>query len=352
MLKRRVVFEKIIFVTLIMFLCFIGLGENSVNSSIVGASVLQGSTQLELPKGCELYVYGMSTGGGLQSNPFVNGKTISVTNIDGLISAELSVSTSNINEFTTGTSYYAIGGFGINDVEYIEGFYGTNQGPGQGSGPGVETASVNFTLSTPATVVVIGMASSQQSITFSGINNLYTDIPSPNTGGTVAISIAHAYLGTGTYTIQENSSATVGGQDPNNQADLIGVLICSDEPLAASSSNPQIPIPILAISSASETSNATILTPTFSFELNNGTIFTGEFLSDSINSQNPFFSAKISIYGIKSINNNSNGTFTIVLKDGSKIIAKIRDSEFSIKTVFSPNMTLEWNSIKDIELIK
>ncbi len=212
-------------------------------SVIVGATVLQGSTQLELPKGCELYVYGMTTGGAFQSNPFVNGKTISVTNIDGLISAEMSVSTSNINEFTTDTSGYAIGGFSINDVEYIEGFYGANQGPGQGSGPGVETASVNFTLSTSATVIVIAMASSQQSITFSGINNLYIDVPSPNTGGTVAISIAHAYLGTGTYTIQENSSATVGGQDPNHQADLIGVLICSNEPSAASSGNPEIPIP-------------------------------------------------------------------------------------------------------------
>jgi hypothetical protein len=61
--------------------------------------------------------------------------------------------------------------------------------------------------------------------------------------GTEALIIAHQYLTAGTYTIQETTGDGPPIQDPNHEVDLIGVLIFSSSPNAATSSNPQIPLP-------------------------------------------------------------------------------------------------------------
>jgi serine/threonine protein kinase len=210
---------------------------SSIVPVIVGAKAIQGGTDLSLPPGCQLYVYGMTTGGGSQSSPFAEGQSVHVENASGLTSAVLAVSPASKNSFKTDTAYYAIGGFGVSSFHYVQGFYGGNPGPAAGS------VSVRFSLRAPALVAVLGAASSQQSIAFSGFSNLVTDMPSANSGGTVALAIAHVYLEPGEYTIQETTAAVVEGQDPNHQADLIGVFIFSDQASAATSSNPQIPVP-------------------------------------------------------------------------------------------------------------
>jgi hypothetical protein len=101
---------------------------------------------------------------------------------------------------------------------------------------------VQFNLSAPALVVVIGLGSSQGTLAFSGLDNPTIDVPSPSSdSGTEDLSVEHEYLGTGTYTIQETTGPTPGSS-PENEVDLIGVLILSDQPDTATSTNPQIPI--------------------------------------------------------------------------------------------------------------
>src|SRR5208282_1301347 len=129
-------------------------------------------------------------------------------------------------------------GFGASSFRYAKGFYGANPGPG----PNLQ-ASVTFTLTAPAMVAVIGVGSSQTILTFSGVDPLTIDLPSPNgASGTEALSIAHTYLGPGTYVINETTGDGAPIQNPNDEADLLGVLIFSDTPSVAKSDSPEIPL--------------------------------------------------------------------------------------------------------------
>lgn len=215
-------------------------------ASIVGTQALQSegtnssATSLSLPTAGQLYVYGVATGGANTMNPIASGQTIRLTNADGYASAQLAVSTNNSDSFTTGTSYHVFGGLGVSNVVYVQGFYGVNLGPG----PNLQ-ASVQFTLNAPAMVAVIGMGSSQTTMSFSGLDNPIIDVPAQNgTSGTEALSIEHEYVETGTYTIQETTADGISGQDPNHEVDLMGVLIFSASSNAATSSNAAIPLPV------------------------------------------------------------------------------------------------------------
>lgn len=236
--------------TTIIILCFV-LSSNLCQAvpTIVNAQAAQHQTALNLAVdanghtlgNCQLYVYGMTTGGALQSHPFGEGNTVHVEDASGNTSAEISLTTKSSNSFTTDCSYYVIGGFGASSFRYAKGFYGANPGPG----PNLQ-ASVTFTLTTPAMVAVIGVGSSQTILTFSGIDPLTIDVPSPNgAAGTEALSIAHTYLGAGTYTIKATTGDGAPIQDPNHEADLLGVLIFSDSPMAAKSDSPEIPLSLL-----------------------------------------------------------------------------------------------------------
>jgi hypothetical protein len=154
--------------------------------------------------------------------------------VPGFVAAQLAVTTVNSNSYTTSTEYNVIAGLGVSQFNYAQGFYGANPGPG------AQSASVQFTLAASAMVVLFGEASSQQYLAFSGLSNLVTDVPYTTS---VALSIAHTYLGPGTYTAQETSLATAAGQDPNHMVDLLGVLVFSQVPNAGNSGNPQIPLP-------------------------------------------------------------------------------------------------------------
>lgn len=250
--------------------------------AIVGAQALQSSgassaaTSLNLPDGCQLYAYGAATGGARPLKAFSNGQTIQVKDASGYVAAQIAVTTDNRNSFQTETSYHVLGGFGVSGFHYFQGFYDTNPGPGANS------ASVEFTLSAPAMVAVLGLASSQTALTLSGVDNLVTDVPvRMNTPGTEALTVAHTYLAPGTYTIQEKSASGIEGQDAANQVDLMAVLVFSDSPSTAKSNNPQIPVSV----SASQTPEAQPGRATGEqFQLNNGSSVSGSIILFNENS--------------------------------------------------------------------
>lgn len=221
---------------------------------IVGAQGLKfigngaGTPSLSLSSGGQLYIYGMATGGAAPSSTFANGQTIQITNASGNVSAELAVTTESTNSYATGTANDAFGGFGVSGFNFVQGFLGANPGPG----PNLQ-ASVSFTLYAPALVVVMGMGSSQATLAFSGLDNPTLDVSDQTIDGVhePVLGIEHEYLKAGTYTIQETAGdGTAFYQTPANEVDLIGVLIFSDRPNAATSSNSQITIPLAPNSQA------------------------------------------------------------------------------------------------------
>jgi len=199
------------------------------------------ATSLTLLPGSQLYLFGAVNGGSFTTSLLAEGQPVSVTDaVPGVVAAQLAATTVNSNSYTTSSQFNVFGGLGVSQFNYAQGFYGDNPGPG------AHSASVQFTLTAPALVVLLGEASSQQELTFSGLTNLVIDVPYTTS---VALSIAHAYLGPGTYTAQETSLDTAAGQDPNHMVDLLGVLILSDQPNASTSSNPQIPLPASSLCS-------------------------------------------------------------------------------------------------------
>jgi hypothetical protein len=206
---------------------------STTQAKIIGAKAVVGGKQIQLPAGCQLYIYGMATGG-RPSSLFAKGQSVFVRNASGAVASELSVSTQRIDRFSTETAYHVIAGFGVSGFHYAQGYYATNPGPS------AKSVELEFTLTSPALVAVIGTASSQQYLTLSGLPNFIVDVPSTRSE---ALSIGHAYLGPGTYKILERSFTLAALQRPGHQADLLGVLAFSDQPSAISSSNQGIPIP-------------------------------------------------------------------------------------------------------------
>jgi hypothetical protein len=208
-----------------------------VGSQVAYASANQYvATNLTLPAGGQLYVYAIGTGGGVQSPAFAEGQSVSITNGANFVTAELAVCTNNENSDASPAFYDSFEGLGVTNFNYAQGFYGYSA-----IGSNL-SASVQFSLTASAMVVVVAVGGNQTYLTLSGLNGLTYDITPTNTVNYIPVTIAHTYLGSGTYSIQETTS-TDSGQTPNNSADLIGVLIFSSSPSAASSTNSIIPIP-------------------------------------------------------------------------------------------------------------
>ncbi len=211
-------------------------GSRRGGLSLIGAKAQQQSTDLTLPPGCQLYLSGMSSGGGMPSGLLTEGSVLHLENARGYSAAQLSVGTTNVNSYTTRCGVYAIGGVGISGMQYVQGFYGATVGEN------ARSASVRFVLTAPATVVVIGSAGSQNNLELSGLDHLVTDVRSPEDHSGPALTIAHTTLPSGTYTLQERTTDAPNRYDPDSNADLLGVFIFSDKPDAAKSDNPAIPL--------------------------------------------------------------------------------------------------------------
>jgi hypothetical protein len=130
----------------------------------------------------------------------------------------MAVTRSNTDSFVTQTVYHVLGGFSVSHYSSLSTTYGSNPGPAAAL-----SVSINFSVAVAnSLVVVMGEGSSQQCYALAGISGLQTDA----TGGTIeAYEIAHAYLAAGLYTVTWNSNACFPGQDPNNEADLLGVFV-------------------------------------------------------------------------------------------------------------------------------
>ena len=190
--------------------------------SLNGATVKEIQSSLSLPSGNQLYIFGMATGGAFTSTPFQNDPYASVNDAAGNVAAQLSITSSNENSFSTGASYYVIGGVGVSGFKYFGSTYGSN------SASGARSASASFTLENPAIVIVVALASGQTYLTLNGIPGLQIDSQFANQAGGIPMVIAHADLGSGTYQVTElTDDDRTGNGDPSHEADLIGVFAFS-----------------------------------------------------------------------------------------------------------------------------
>ena len=151
---------------------------------ISGATIIGEQTSLTLPAGKSIYLYGATNGGAYSDSGFAQGSYQTVVDTDGNVSAALAMTTSNSNTFTTTDQYYVIGGLGVTGFSNMAESYGSN------TQSGASTASDTFTATNELSLVVfIGLASSQQSISRSGIPGLHVDATSSEPD---AMIIAHA----------------------------------------------------------------------------------------------------------------------------------------------------------------
>jgi len=210
--------------------------QGTQSPTVSNAIVNNYQTSLTLPSGAQEYVYGYVTGGAYPSSGFAYGQYASVTNAAGNVVAALALTTNNTNSFSTSTSYFAIGGVSVSGFSSVSSFYGSN------GTPSASSASVTFTVSVPGSlVVIVGEAGDGQSISISGIPGLRVDatnfVPPCNQGLPPVMEIASAYPSVGTYTVTEQTSQCVAGQNPNNAGDLIGVFVFAPSSTTVPGSN-------------------------------------------------------------------------------------------------------------------
>ena len=204
--------------TLLAAICIITASRLAqADAGVAKATITDFATSLQLPP-ANLYLYGMVTGGAAPSSGFATGQYAQATDAAGYVSAALAYGTNSQNSYSTSTAYQVIGGVAVSGTwsSFLT-FSGSN------TSSGATSASVQFTINGTSLVVFFGLASSQQSISLGGIPGLQVDAAESGTSANLGIILAHAVLGPGTYTVNEQSAALAAGQDPSNMADLIGV---------------------------------------------------------------------------------------------------------------------------------
>lgn len=195
-------------------------GTTDGSPILTNAMVQNQATSLQLPSGGQIYLYGFVTGGGASSSQFSNGTYASVSNADGNL-GDLAVTTSNMNYYTTQTSNYAIGGAGVSGFSSFTGSYGND------STPGSSGTSDHFKVSTSGSLVVVfALGGDEQCLSVSGLPGFTIDATNINSPGLPnVITIGHAYLNAGYYTVSEQTQQCAAGQDPNHAGNLIGVFV-------------------------------------------------------------------------------------------------------------------------------
>jgi uncharacterized membrane protein len=219
---------SLFFVFILIITSFIASTNGAAGIQIIGATVQAQQNQLALPQGAQIYIYGYSNGGGFVSNPFSYGNIATVTDSSGNIGASLALTSSNQNSFSTSDQYYTIGGVGVS------GYYSYKYYTAMNQNSGANTVSLEFNVDRPAFVIIFALASSQQNVSISGLPGVRELASNPS--NLEAMGIYTTSLSPGTYTVTENSVATIPGQDPNHMADLIGVFIFYSTNIPMSSS--------------------------------------------------------------------------------------------------------------------
>ena len=186
---------------------------------VIQAAIHDGETSIELRPG-RVYLYGMAVGGPGRSNLFSLGNWASVLHQGGDVGAAISFGDTSQNTFTTDAARRILGGVSIGGAwQRMQQFSSSNASPGAS---GTETA---FTLDQNAFVVVLALASAQQQISLDGLPGMELDTFLGGADSSAAMSIAHAELPPGSYTVTEHSSALAKDADKDSMSDLLAVFV-------------------------------------------------------------------------------------------------------------------------------
>jgi hypothetical protein len=178
---------------------------------------LTAATSLKQQKHGSFYLYGAVTDGSPISTPLQE-SLYSVTNADGNLSAQIAEGPSTTNSYTTAATTHELVGARIPRSYSLISLAGSSSNAGPGS---PLSTSVMFTVPASGTLVeVIGLGSSQQTSSLSGVTGLTVQ----QTSTSEAVQLADATnLAPGPYTVTLTSSQTAPDQDPNHAADVLAV---------------------------------------------------------------------------------------------------------------------------------
>ncbi len=190
--------------------------------SATGATVLQQANSLSLPAGHQLYIYGFSTGGGEPSTGFSTGTIKTASDSAGDIGVGLAATTGDHDSFSTESAYSAIGGVATSGFSTYTDQFAESTSPGP-----TETATTSVDVPTPgALVLLVGVASSSQTISITGSSKVVVDASSAPQGSALDVEIAQiSDAAAGSYSFTLSTYQSAGGQTPGFAAALLGVFV-------------------------------------------------------------------------------------------------------------------------------
>ncbi len=205
--------------------CLSGKPSSAAGSPILTeAQAAERSTSMTLKPGNQLYVYGFATGGAQASGNFARGTYASVADAAKNVVDAFAITTSPSDAYATRTSANAMIGAALDHFSSCTVSYTTE------TEPGAALASTSFNVSRKGSLAVfIALSGGGQAITLSGPSNIVADAVVPNSSK-IAVVVAHAYLGPGSYKATESTSPRIPGQNSANNpdvGDLLAVLVLS-----------------------------------------------------------------------------------------------------------------------------
>ncbi|MCL5873787.1 MAG: hypothetical protein M1161_00375 [Candidatus Thermoplasmatota archaeon] len=240
-------------VIVLVFSAFSALpvGKGATQVQVDYAAIRPQQSDLNLPPGAQIYLYGYNVGASLQSGLFLYGQYYYVSNAIGNIVDSLAVTTNNTDGFMTPCGALTVTGIGISGFSSYAFTYGMNATSGAGSASDTFNAT-----STGQLAVIIAFGGSQSMVRVSGIPNMQVDSSNVNsagwvTSGLMPMIVGHSYLNKGQYTVSEISEGNITQNTTANKthmADLIGVfLFTPGTPIKSSNTGPSTGMSILQV---------------------------------------------------------------------------------------------------------
>ncbi|MEM3907806.1 MAG: hypothetical protein QXZ17_13275, partial [Nitrososphaerota archaeon] len=175
--------------------------SSSSGPTIENPTALSEKSNISLPSGSQVYLYGFQTGGYYPTTNFTNG-AIQITNDplsgNGYIYNDLAITPINQNSYSTGAVSFVIAGIGISNYVSMEYNYS------------VMGHAVNFTLTAESLAVVI-QDGGDTAEPGSGIPGLTVAAGAVGPPYNANVSISYAYLAAGKYKFDPNYGASVTG---------------------------------------------------------------------------------------------------------------------------------------------
>jgi len=227
--------------------------------SVSNGQTVSLQTSLTLPIGGQAYLYGFADGGREPTTNFQYGELYSHSLDDsaGYVAADVSLTSSNTNIFSTSDAAYTVGGAEISGYSSFSAFEGDS-----GGNPDATSAAVTFTISAAGSLtVIVALASSQ---TYLDLSGPALSVAAAHVGDASSdpVEIAYGYLSPGLYTVTETTSASCSsGCEVGAASDLIVAFVFSTTPgittgTTGSSTNSQSQINSVSTSGHPSTSYA------------------------------------------------------------------------------------------------